>query len=212
MSKINVGTKILIELSGMSGRLQSSFVGYVNKRFIIVAMPIVPQLNRDLLLANIYTGNSVTVRFIQFGSVFGFESSIVHFFHTPYPLLFLQYPETIETHNLRKQPRVDCLFPVTATFNGQESSGVLSNISQSGGQIFFLNTSFEGQAINIDDPLTFKCPSLFHSPDASVSSVIKRIHKQNKKMELGLKFVDIQEDMAVQLTEYIEQTILFSED
>lgn len=211
MSKIEVGTKILMQIAGMKDRLHSFFVGYIKKRCVIVMMPMVPEMNRSLLLEYVYKGNNVTVRFIQSGAVFGFESAILHFSFSPIPLIFLEYPESIESHNLRKDFRVSCLFPVSATFKGQELKGVLANISQSGGQVFFQNITHEGLEMDIDDSLHFKSPSLFLGQDVIVPSIIKRIHKDFNKLELGLKFTGLSAEAAAHIDDYIQQTLLFAE-
>jgi c-di-GMP-binding flagellar brake protein YcgR len=211
MSKIEVGTKIVLEITGMSERLHSFFVGYISKRCVITMMPMVP-VNRPLLLEHVYKGNTVTVRYIQSGAVFGFQSSILHFSFTPFPLIFLDYPEHIESHNLRKDRRVSCLFPALAVIQGQEFQGVLSNISQSGGRAFFPDNGLQNLQINIDDSVTLKCPILFQGPDIAVSSIIKRISKEKERVELGLKFVDIPKEVNDHIAAYIEQTILFVEE
>lgn len=144
MSMIEAGTKIVMDINGIPDRLHSYFVGYINKRCVIVMMPMVPEVNRAVLLEHVYKGNQVTVRFIQSGAVFGFQSVISHFAFTPYPLLFLNYPESIENHNLRKDRRVSCLFPVIAMHHESEYQGVLSNISKSGGRAFFFRKRFAG--------------------------------------------------------------------
>lgn len=212
MGKIEAGTKIVVEISGIEDRLHSFFVGHINKRCVIVMMPMVPEMNRPLLLKHVYKGNMVTVRFIQSGAVFGFQSPILHFSFTPFPLVFLEFPDDIESHNLRKDRRVSCLFPVIAVFNGQEFHGVLSNISQSGGRVYFQNKAIQSQELSIDDPVKLLCPILFQGKDAGLSCMIKRINKDKERLELGLKFSDVPKDIQQHLATYIEQTILFVEE
>ncbi len=211
MSMIEAGTKVVMEITGLPDRLHSFFVGYINKRCVIVMMPMVPEVNRNLLLEHVYKGNRVTVRFIRSGAVFGFQSAITYFSFTPYPLLFLEYPSSIESHNLRKDRRVSCLFPVIATLNEKEYHGVLSNISQSGGRAFFPDNGFRGIKLGIDDQLQLTCPILFESRDAAILATIKRVNTDKEKVELGLKFSKVPEDIDRRINTFIEQTILFAE-
>lgn len=212
LSMIEAGTKIVMEINGVPDRLHSFFVGYINKRCVIVMLPMVPEVNRNLLLEHIYTGNRVTVRFIRSGSVLGFQSAITYFFFTPYPLLFLEHPASIESHNLRKDRRVSCLFPVIATWQEKEYHGVLSNISQSGGRAFFSDNGSREIKLGIDDQLHLKCPILFESRDVAILVTIKRVTTDKEKVELGLKFSQVSEEIDRRINTFIEQTILFAEE
>lgn len=212
LNMIEAGTKIVLEINGMPDRLHSFFVGYINKRCVIVMLPMVPEVNRNLLLEHVYTGNRVTVRFIRSGSVFGFQSAITYFSFTPYPLLFLEHPTSIERHNLRKDRRVSCLFPVIATCKEKEHHGVLSNISQSGGRAFFPGNGSREIKLEIDDQLHLKCPILFESRDVAVLATIKRVSTDKEKVELGLKFSKVAEEIDRRINTFIEQTILFAEE
>ncbi len=209
MLEIEVGGKLMMDLTGIPDKLHSFFVGYVKKRVVITMVPLVPDVNRSTLLENLYRGNSVTVRFIRQGTVLGFSTTVAHVTFTPIPLLFLEYPNTIESYNLRKDNRLVCLFPVTVVLNGREQSGALSDISKSGGSIVIPIKDDQPGDFSIDDVIHFRCPLLFGDPQAEVPGKIKRVHKNGTKVELGLKFNNIGDDLSRRISEYIEQTRYF---
>ncbi len=209
MLEIEVGGKLMMDLTGIPDKLHSFFVGYVKKRVVITMVPLVPDVNRSTLLENLYRGNSVTVRFIRQGTVLGFSTTVAHVTFTPIPLLFLEYPNTIESYNLRKDNRLVCLFPVTVVHNGREQSGALSDISKSGGSIVIPIKDDQPGDFSIDDVIHFRCPLLFGDPQAEVPGKIKRVHKNGTKVELGLKFNNIGDDLSRRISEYIEQTRYF---
>lgn len=212
LGKIQVGTKVMMELAGMKGRLQSFFVGYITKRCIITMFPIVPEMNRSLLLEHLYKGNTMTVRYIHSGTVLGFTVPIMHVSFTPVPLLFLEYPERIESFNLRKDGRVSCLFPAYVVQDVQDAgvySGALSDISKSGCSITLPMEKNRVVSVEIDDHLTLRCPLLFASEQAEIVCMVKRINKNSTKVELGLKLIEAPDELLARITSYIEQTIVF---
>ena len=209
LSKIDVGTRVMMELAGMKDKLQSFFVGYIKNRCVITIVPQVPEVNRPTLLENLYRGNTITLRYIHSGMVLGFTTEIMHVSFTPLPLLFVKYPEQIESYNLRKDERVGCLFPASVVHEETEFSGALSDISLSGCGIVLPVNGNQGITVEIDDTLALYCPLLFGSDQAEVPSVVKRIIKSGAKIELGLKFATIPEELRSRINEYIEQTVIF---
>lgn len=199
----------MMELAGMKGRLQSFFVGYITKRCIITMFPIVPEMNRSLLLEHLYKGNTMTVRYIHSGTVLGFTAPIMHVSFTPLPLLFLEYPERIESFNLRKDGRVSCLFPASVARDAVEYSGALSDISKSGCSITLPAEENRAVSVEIDDHLTLRCPLLFAAEQAEIVCMVKRINKNSAKVELGLKFIEAPDELLARIANYIEQTIVF---
>lgn len=209
MTEIEVGGKLMMNLNGIPDKLHSFFVGYIRKRFVITMIPLVPDVNRPMLLEYLYKGNSATLRFIKRGTVLGFDSSVAHVTFTPFPLLFLEYPENIESYNLRKDDRVTCLFPITVVFNDGEVPGALSDISKSGCNIVLSIQDSPPRNIEIDDIIRFRCPLLSGDPDMNIPGMIKRLKKSGARMELGLKFNDLEKDTARRISDYIEQTRYF---
>lgn len=198
-----------MEVSGFPDKLQSFFIGYINKRCVITMVPQVPELNRSILLENLYKGNSVTVRFIQSGTVLGFVTNILHVSFTPFPLLFLEYPEDIESFNLRKDSRVPCLFPARIGVNGTELPAVLADISKAGCNVNIQSSQEDTPSLNVGDTVSLRCPLLFGAPATAISCEIKRLDVSKQRYSMGLKFNDPSKDVALAIASYIEQTILF---
>jgi hypothetical protein len=209
MSKIEVGGKLQMELNGIPDKLHSFFIGYVKLRFVIIAIPLVPDVNRPTLLEYLYKGNAVTVRFIKQGTVLGFKTIVAYVTFTPIPLLFLQYPDNIETYNLRKDDRVVCLFPVTVILNDMELVGALSDISKSGCNIVLPVKDVQPGATGLDKTVSFRCPLLFGDPQATAMGMIKQVNRNGKRVELGLKFMGNNADQTRLISDYIEQTRYF---
>lgn len=211
MSKIEVGTKVVMELAGMKGRLQALFVGYIHKRCVITTIPTVPEVNRALLLEHLYNGNLMTVRYIHSGIVLGFTAKIIHVSFRPFPLLFLEHPEQIESFQLRKDGRVTCLFPAGVTHKDSYYWGVLTDISISGCNIVLSASEHQDMDIEIDDHLALSCPLLLGIEHPPTTCVVKRFINNGIKVELGLKYLRVPEELLEKIHSYIEQTIVFTD-
>lgn len=208
MRKIVVGSKILMELAGIKDKLQSFFVGYINKRCVIISFPLVPEVNRPLMLEHLYKGNMMTIRYIYSGMVLGFSTEIQHVAFTPYPLLFVRYPERIESFNLRKDERVACLFPASLTLHEVLLHGALSDISVSGCNIV-LPIDDETTSVEVGDQLALRCPLLFAADQVEIACTVKLLTKDDTKVRLGLKFTHVPADLLARIKSYIEQTLMF---
>lgn len=199
----------MLELAGIKDKLQSFFVGSINKRCVITAFPLVPEVNRPLLLEHLYKGNSITVRYIHSGVVLGFTTEILHVTFTPYSLLFLKFPERIESFNLRKDDRVASMFPVMAILNNVCLSGALSDISRSGCNIVLPTADGQTFAVEIGGSLALRCPLLFGSEQAEISCTVRQLSKDSTKAKLGLSFSHLPDDLSDRINAHIDQTLMF---
>jgi len=206
---MDIGSRLSLELRGIELKLNSMIIGYVKGKFVLSSIPVVPEVNRNNLFQHIYNGNDVTVRYLQEGMVLGFKSEILHFTFAPIPLLFLTYPERVETYNLRNAPRITCFFPAQTHLAGQPRSSVISNISLTGCCIYLDGATAKLQNLDIDDTVRIECPTLFGNHGTVVDCKIKRIGKQRDKLELGTKFMNIPEDLKGQLQQFLDHAVNF---
>ncbi|WP_158269766.1 flagellar brake protein [Desulfonatronum sp. SC1] len=209
MSNIEAGVRIMMELAGIKDKLPSFFVGYIKNRCVITVVPVVPQVNREMLMEHLYKGNSVTVRYIHSGTVLGFTTEILHVAFSPFPLLFFKYPERIESFNLRKAGRVGCLFPATVILEDVCLAGALSDISISGCNIVLPTNDEQTLSVEIGDVLLLRCPLLFGVDQAEISCTVRQLSKSGVKARLGLMFTDVPDDLLARVNVYIEQTLMF---
>jgi hypothetical protein len=76
---------------------------------------------------------SLKVRYLCSGDVFGFDSTLLRAIEQPDLLVFLSYPEEVESCNVRSQVRVNCYLPVQVNVPGREPArGAIVNIHQDG--------------------------------------------------------------------------------
>ncbi|NPU85491.1 MAG: flagellar brake protein [Syntrophaceae bacterium] len=95
------------------GTFKSLLIGAEHGRYLIVKLPHVPDL-----VSKLYQKNHVIVRYLHAGKVFGFRSTLIGSIKEPVRLFVLSYPESIESHNTRKNERFDCLIPASIHMEG----------------------------------------------------------------------------------------------
>ncbi|MCF6248274.1 MAG: PilZ domain-containing protein, partial [Desulfobacula sp.] len=74
----------------------------------------------------------VRVKYVNLEDIFNFSSIVITILDQPDHLVFLQYPDMVESCNIRSHKRVECFLPIHATIGDQHISGVVTNISPKG--------------------------------------------------------------------------------
>ena len=124
---IDLGRPLFIELKGVKERQKSNLVGMAAGAYLIASLPQMVGI-RNLL----DQAPNVLVRYVHMGEVFGFRTEVLGLMATPFPLMFLSYPATVERINLRQSARVDCHLPATLTFRETATEGMILDISSGG--------------------------------------------------------------------------------
>jgi c-di-GMP-binding flagellar brake protein YcgR len=143
---IGVGATLHIKIKGVEARLKSCVVGLELDKFLIIRTPRMAGIETML-----FEGDKVSVIYLCSGTVYGFHTTLLYSIQKPSPLIFLSWPELIESKDIREFQRVEAYLPATASIHGIECKGIISDISV-GGCRFTATTSLsktEGDAIQI---------------------------------------------------------------
>ena len=125
---IRTGTPCIVEPQGVGERFKSVFVGWESGRFCILRPP-----NSPALLETLYGEKPCIVRYLDCqGVLCGFRTEVQALVNRPHRLLFLDYPESVETLSVRKENRVDCFLPAAVVAGDASLSGHIVNISAGG--------------------------------------------------------------------------------
>lgn len=131
---IEIGTPVLMQISGVAGRLPTLFVGMDRQRSYMIFK--VPRAEVNLAV-RLIRGATVVIRYRHQGRIYGFEAAVLGTVHDPYPLLFVAIPSIIEEHRLRKTQRIDCYRPCMLATSDGEEAGVVINLSHNGIRCLF---------------------------------------------------------------------------
>ncbi|MBI9086599.1 MAG: flagellar brake protein [Desulfobacterales bacterium] len=198
---IDLECPLFIQCKGQKERFKSRLVGFVPDGYLIVATPGVPGI-QNILAAH----ESVLVRYIHHGEVFGFKTSVIGTILSPFRLTFLACPPRVERINLRKAPRVDCHIPATLTTGDRSLTGMILDIS-SGGCRFSARAQGDGETphIHIGAAVEISFPLLGQEGAAKVQGKIKNVHHDGDRLVLGIFFSDLDPEMSKRIADYVQE-------
>ncbi|MEW5774984.1 MAG: flagellar brake protein [Thermodesulfobacteriota bacterium] len=127
--RLTGGQDIFLQAAGDRARLRCLYLGRRSREYLIVDPPLVPDFKTRFA-----PGVKVTARLLHEGTVYGFVSSVLHLSQRPTPLLFLDYPFTVEAINLRSCERVEAFVPALLSLEAGTAHGVITDLSCSGCQ------------------------------------------------------------------------------
>lgn len=143
--QLDVATRVEIQITtaGTPLRFQTSFIGAIEERWFIVAMPDARRYGdyRDAL----HEGVPLIVRYIlenDHGEIVAFRTDIDYIVAHPTKMLFLAWPERIESRVIRANKRFDAYLPITISRLTEEQveqqAAVMVNVSSSGCRLSIL--------------------------------------------------------------------------
>ena len=202
---LELGGVLLLQFQGLEDRFKATFVGMETGAFLIVRTPASPFLKEHLL-----SGNHVTVRFVHLGNAFGFRSSVLSHSASPVPLLFLSYPQQIETLNLRKAKRLECFIPASARIGDGGLAGLITDISTDGCRFSFkLPKGRQEVPMEVEDELTLSFPLLGMEGEQVFHGLIMNLSRDPEKISLGVRFDKITPEVAGNIEAYLRRVADF---
>ena len=191
-----------IQINGIVGRYNSQLIGMESGKYVIIKLPIKEVGNTSKFIVK---GNKVIVRYMNKGTIYGFESHILKAIFNPAKLLFIKYPEKIEDRKLRDTNRIDCYLPGSIRIVEDHIEGYIMDISKHGCQFAFITEKYQEkdnllQQNNVAN-LTFKLPGIEN--ELTVFGKLKKIVKGQTKSKIGIQFVKIKSEINDKLNEYL---------
>ncbi|MBW1708359.1 MAG: flagellar brake protein [Deltaproteobacteria bacterium] len=195
------GLKLIVEFPSIfNNKFNSFFRGFKQNQYIIIDHP-----TQNNLLVQLDEGMVGMVRYIDTGRACGFMSEVQGFAKRPYPLVFLKYPESIESSNLRKEDR----YPVRldAAFSSQKGS-------EPGSERFtgeILNLSKNGCLLSSPNPFSIKntlyliVPFPEHDVAVDIECEVKNCQKTSDTYHIGLIFSDSLQAVHSTVAAYLEK-------
>jgi len=196
---VEIGPQFLLEFKDKEKRINSFLVGAVHKNFIIVHLPALNEFR-----SRMSEGNYVVIRYVTLGNVRGFRSRILSTTLEPIPLVFLSYPHTIETVNLRKAKRVACYIPTAATVGQTAQKGMLTDINLSGCRFNFHTEKEPEELFQSGDILGLSSPLLEIEKDQNCTGCIQNITRNSNSVTLGIQFEKINAEIVSKIEIYMQ--------
>jgi c-di-GMP-binding flagellar brake protein YcgR len=202
---IGIGTRMQFQLGekGQEFKAAGFLAGMISDEYLMIRVPAIPGI-----LSRLNEGDPIVVRYVYAGNVYGFNSTILNYVQKPALIVFLAYPAAVETVNLRKAQRVECLFPATVKTDRNDYKAVIVDISQGGCRVCLDHGASESSSFDIDQTIGLS----FHLAGVVEEQVIKgkiRLLKKDAQLsEMGIQFDQENEAVLNNVKQYIETASL----
>ncbi len=186
---MEIRTTLKIQIEGTKIRMTSELIGVETGEYLVIKMPTVQFAGN--LSSLLYKGNSIIIRYLHKGTIFGFKSHISHVITNPAKLIFIEYPKRIESHDLRAHKRLDCYLPANAKIMGNKIVGTITDVSREGCH-FIIDT----EKAKVENSLILQVGNeigvSFQLPGASAKLTVtgkqKNIKKDRDSVNIGVEF------------------------
>jgi len=205
--KLKVGNPIFLRLLCVEQRYEARIVGLDPYTYFIVQA----RLPQDTLARLPQNPNAIG-QLDAGGTLFGFRTEVLNRISHPAPLLFLSYPDTVERVVLRRNERVKVSVPGNIHGSFGEHDVMVVDLAPEGCRFTTrsslkspLRTAKPGERVLLRCELGATCGKPFLAP-----LVLRRISEQHGRISIGGQFVDLSEENAAILHEYVHrvQTLL----
>jgi len=200
--KLQLGNTLFLRLLCVGQRYETKVVGFNPYEYLIVQT----RLPQDTLTKLQHDPGGIA-QVDAGGTLFGFRTEVLNRVSNPAPLLFLSYPDTVERVILRRGERVQVTIPahihgafgdheviiVDLTANGCRLSA-RSNLNSP------LRAAQPGERIVLECELTATCGTPFIAPFH-----LRKIEEEKGYVTMGGEFVDLTEENAITLADYVER-------
>lgn len=200
---IDVGTRLQIQISSVKARLTSELIGLKPYEFMIIAMPLIPGI-----LDQINENDQVIVRYERDGTIYGFEAYLIRHVVRPSPMLFITYPDVVESLELRGEKRIHSLVPCEIETKKIKKESLILDLSTGGCRISIdKGKNIKEDVFKVGDVLiiNFSLPNI--SRDFSLIGKLRNVKSDQNKLILGLQFADMDQEARNNIQTYIENLI-----
>lgn len=183
---LETGINLIIEPLEGQTHFKSSLVGIEPEQFLILKVP----RRVDSFIKTMTQCEKMVVKTLYKGTIYAFRSSLISMIEVPSRLLFIEYPNSIELHELRSHKRFKCNIAAQAKVNEQERCSVIENISK-GGCLCTVQTLASDKnlpATLLKNTLVLKCRFPGLGRELQVQGEIKNARQTSGEVTMGLEF------------------------
>ena len=202
---IGIGTRMQFQLGGKGHEFKAAGVlaGMISDEYLMIRVPAIPGI-----LSRLNEDDLIVVRYVYAGNVYGFNSTIVNYIQKPALIVFLTYPATVETVNLRKAQRVECLLPATVKTERGDYKAVIVDISQGGCRVCLDPGASESVSFDIDQTIWLSFHLAGIAEEQVINGKIRVLKKDSQLSEMGIQFDQENESVLDNVKLYIETASL----
>ncbi len=185
--------------------LSSELIGVDDGKYLIVKMP--PLHTMENVSNLLVKGNEITVKYMYKGTMFGFQSPILDLLHKPFKLVFIKYPDKINSYDVRGNKRVECFLPANVKIAEHIIEGSITDISRAGCLFAIEASEHEGfinqLKINNEIRLGFYLPGIAEELGADADQ--KSIKIDTDGSSIGIEFVEMDDSVKAKLIDFLSK-------
>ena len=181
--------------------------GVHHDKYLMTQTPVAVGIENSLI-----PGSQAVIRFVESGMVCGFKTNIQQYITRPYRLLFFDYPDSIETVNLRASKRIAVSLKGTAQWENQTFDGSIRDLSR-GGCFFALKYWQDPLFNNLDvgSKLIIRFSISEEKPPIEIGCEVVRMIKDGDDLKMGLSFDADQQKIINEVTAFVDYVSKFLE-
>ncbi|ODS32557.1 MAG: Cyclic di-GMP binding protein [Candidatus Scalindua rubra] len=201
---MNIGTTFRVQFKGALRRLSCELIGIgSNDKYLIIKMPPTHSMKNISNFLN--KGNDISVKYVHNGTVFGFQSRIIDLIYKPFKLVFIEYPEKIESYDFRGHKRIECFLPANVRIANQTIKGSITDISRVGCLFVVKTPKLESiinlQELNNEINVGFQLPGI--EKELIAAAKLKSIKKDNTNTNIGIEFINMDSEVQAKLFDFL---------
>jgi len=159
------GQRVSIETRVHGEKLWTHMIGFKPGAYVVLEKP--PGTDAVDGKRVLKDGDSLVIRFLKDGTIYGFRTPVLCTATVPYRLLFVGYPVEVVERSLRSSPRLECYLPCEGQVGGRTfSRAFIRDFSATGCQLRIPLDALEPEK-EADDAETEDEPRLAEADAAS---------------------------------------------
>lgn len=209
LALLHPGSVVTLDMStpaGQRGKFRSTFVGYLQKNYVLVQLPDGSKMGT--FAQYIAPGMGVTVRGLvegHEGAVVAFISNVKMAIQIPSRLLVLEFPREVSLQNLRASMRIETYIKAKTKINDEYWGTVISDISTSGCKLTITNG--EKLTLTDDKPIEIIIEDFQGLKNLKLDAEICNSKMQSVGVLLGVKFNDSSKSEVIKL---LQEAVILS--
>lgn len=197
---LEIGSRVKLEFPHQGSLVESTMVGMLQDRFLIVTNP---EPHADLTAT--LGVERVIIKYMHKGRLFMFKTQLLNSLESPSPLLFFEYPGVIHFHELREAKRSSIIIPCTFHPPGKpELYGTLIDMSLTGA---LCQIRHKGDTavprIEIGEKVMLRCLLPGVKEEQVIGGVVRNIQVNTGETRIGIEFLNLQQHLADTLGNYL---------
>lgn len=192
---IDIGTKVYLEIDGVTFSVTSVFIGLLKDEFMIITLPKKYKSIKNKL----YPGNKMIVKYLHDGSVYAFQTSIIEMITKPIQALALEYPRVVQKRELRGNKRRHVVIPGRVEAKELEFAIIIDDISKKGCRFKYQ----EKANLREGDLLRMYCKFPGFADEAGAFACVRNVRREQGSLSIGAEFVDATQAFLVPLMHFL---------